>query len=95
MQIGFEWDESKAKGNLRKHGISFDEAVKVFDDPMALTMTDPDHSEDERRFVTIGYSDRKRLVVVCHCDRPGRMRLISARTANRRERRYYEEADTV
>jgi uncharacterized protein len=95
MQIGFEWDEKKAGSNVRKHRISFDEAVTVFDDPMALTLNDPDHSEDERRFVTIGYSNRERLLIVCHCDGPDCIRLISARTANRRERRYYEEAERV
>lgn len=60
---------------------------------MALTMDDPDHSEDELRFVTIGYSERERSLVVCHCDRPDSIRLISARTADRRARRYYEEAE--
>jgi uncharacterized protein len=95
MQIGFEWDEKKAKSNIRKHRISFEEAVTVFDDPISLTMDDPDHSEDEPRFVTIGYSERERLLVVCHCDRPDSIRLISARTADRRERRYYEEAETA
>jgi uncharacterized DUF497 family protein len=62
---------------------------------MALTLDDPDHSEEERRFVTIGYSNRERLLIVCHCDGPDRIRLISARTADRRERRYYEEAERV
>ncbi|HVY94621.1 MAG TPA: BrnT family toxin [Bryobacteraceae bacterium] len=92
MLIGFEWDEEKARRNLRKHGVAFDEAVTVFDDEMAATIDDPDHSTEERRFVTIGWSDRSRLLVVCHCDRPDRIRLISARAANRRERRYQEEA---
>ena len=93
MTIGFEWDEAKAKSNLRKHGVSFDDALTVFDDPLAITLDDPDHSEDEQRFVTIGSSRARRLLVVCHSDRPDRIRLISARKANRRERRYYEGTD--
>lgn len=90
MTTGFEWDEAQARSNLRRHGVSFEDAVTVFDDPMAVTRDDPDHSEDERRFVTIGGSKGGRLLVVCHCDRPDRIRLISARKANRRERRYHE-----
>ncbi len=91
MTIGFEWDEAKAKSNFRKHGVSFDDAVTVFDDRLAITLDDPDHSEEEQRFVTIGNSNAGRLLVVCHSDRPNRIRLISARKANRRERRYYED----
>jgi uncharacterized protein len=95
MTMGFEWDNAKAKSNLRKHGVSFEVAVTVFDDPMAMTLDDPDHSEDERRFLTIGRSKDGHLLVVCHCDRPGRIRLISARKANRRERRYHEGTATT
>jgi uncharacterized DUF497 family protein len=90
MTMGFEWDDAKATSNLRKHGVSFDDAVTVFDDPLAVTRDDPDHSEDELRFVTIGSSKAGHLLVVCHSDRPDRIRLISARKANRRERRYHE-----
>jgi len=90
MTTGFEWDDAKARSNLRKHGVSFEDAVTVFDDPLAVTRDDPDHSEDERRFLTIGNSKGGRLLVVCHSDRPNRIRLISARNANRRERRYHE-----
>jgi uncharacterized DUF497 family protein len=93
MTTGFEWDDAKAKSNLRKHGVSFEDAVTVFDDPMAVTRDDPDHSEDERRFLTMGISKAGQLLVVCHSDRPGRIRLISARKANRRERRYHEDID--
>jgi uncharacterized DUF497 family protein len=95
MPIGFEWDEKKSRSNARKHRISFAEAVTVFDDPIALTLDDPDHSRGERRFVIIGYSNRGRMLVVCHCDRSDRIRLISARAADRRERRYYEQAETL
>lgn len=91
MTTGFEWDDAKARSNLRKHGVSFEDAVTVFDDPMAVTRDDPDHSEDERRFVTMGSSKAGRLLVVCHCDRTDRIRLISARKANRGERRYHED----
>jgi uncharacterized DUF497 family protein len=90
MLNGFEWDESKARSNVRKHGVSFQEAVTVFDDPMSITLDDPEHSDHERRFVTIGFSNRARLLVVCHGDRPDRIRIINSRTADRRERRYYE-----
>jgi uncharacterized DUF497 family protein len=90
MTTGFEWDDAKATSNLRKHAVSFEDAVTVFDDPTAVTRDDPDHSERERRFVTIGNSKAGKLLVVCHCDRPDRIRLISARNANRRERRYHE-----
>lgn len=90
MIKGFEWNEAKARSNLRKHGISFEDAVTVFDDPLAATRDDPDHSEEEQRFVTIGNARDGRLLVVCHYDRPERIRLISARMANRHERRYHQ-----
>lgn len=67
----FEWDHEKAASNLRKHGVSFEEAVTLFFDPLSATFSDPDHSVDERRFVTIGYSSRQRLTVVCHTERKG------------------------
>lgn len=87
----FEWDPAKAEANFRKHGVSFDEAVTVFDDPLAITYTDPDHSESERREITIGASGRNRLLIVSHMDRRGTIRIISARKATRKERRIYEE----
>jgi hypothetical protein len=86
----FEWDRSKATANLKKHRISFDEAVTVFYDPLAATFADPDHSDDESRFITVGYSVRGRLLVVCHVDRGGAIRLISARRATPRERKRHE-----
>jgi uncharacterized DUF497 family protein len=95
MLTGFEWDEAKAKNNARKHRVSFEEAVTVFDDPMSITVDDPDHSEDERRFLTIGSSNKGRLLVVCHCDRASRIRMISARKPDRLERRYYEGTGKV
>ncbi len=86
----FEWDGSKATANVKKHRVSFDEAVTVFYDPVAAAFEDPDHSHDESRLVTVGYSARGRLLVVCHVERGGAMRLISARRATPRERKRHE-----
>ena len=86
----FEWDGTKATSNLKKHRVSFDEAVTVFYDPLAGTFADPDHSDDESRLVTVGYSVRGRLLVVCHVERGGTTRLISARRAIARERKRHE-----
>jgi uncharacterized protein len=78
--------------NSRKHGVSFDEAVTVFQDPVALTFDDPDHSIEERRFLTIGVSVRQRILFVAHADRgEDRIRIISARTSTRRESHAYQE----
>jgi uncharacterized protein len=87
----FEWEPAKAASNLRKHGVSFDEASMVFGDPLAMLMRDPDHSIREERFVLLGMSSRRRLLVVAYAERPPRTWLISARPARRRERRQYEE----
>lgn len=86
----FEWDPYKADSNLEKHRIPFDEAATAFGDPLSLTIADPDHSEDEERFVLLGQSFLGRLVVVVHTDRGERIRIISARIATRNERRSYE-----
>lgn len=86
----FEWDPAKAAQNLSKHGVSFDEASTVFGDPLAGTILDPRHSDDEPRFVTIGLSRSRRLIIVAHTEREDRIRIISARRATRRERRTYE-----
>ena len=90
--LHFEWDETKAKANLKKHGVSFDEAKSVFLDDHARLIPDPDHSEDEERFVLLGYSSGLKLLVVCHCYRVGArvIRLISARKATRQESAIYE-----
>ncbi|MGH2779045.1 MAG: BrnT family toxin [Actinomycetota bacterium] len=87
----FEWDPNKADSNLEKHGVPFDEAATAFGDPLSLTIPDPDHSDDEERFVLLGQSFLGRLVVVVHADRGERIRIISARIATRNERRSYEE----
>ena len=87
----FEWDPDKADSNLVKHGVSFHEAGTVFGDPLALTYFDPDHSDDEDRYLTFGLSNQNRLVVVSHTDRDDRTRIISARPATRQERMSYEQ----
>ena len=86
-----EWDPDKAIRNLAKHGVSFQEAATVFGDPLALTYYDPDHSEEEDRFITFGHSSDGRLLVVSHTDRGDKTRIISARRATRKERKAYEE----
>jgi uncharacterized DUF497 family protein len=91
MYEGFEWDPVKAASNLKKHGVAFEEASTVFDDPFSITIEDDEHSDKEERFVTLGRSDAGRPVVVCHCDREQRIRIISARTAERYEQRQYEQ----
>jgi uncharacterized DUF497 family protein len=91
MSLEFEWDDDKAKKNLKKHGVSFEEASSVFGDPLALTIPDPLHSVEEDRFITLGESHRRRLLVVVSTERGDRIRIISARVATRRERKNYEE----
>jgi hypothetical protein len=91
MALLFEWDPKKARSNLAKHGVSFDEASTVFRDTLSITINAPLHSENEKRFVLIGCSSRNRLLVVVHAERGNRIRVISARRAARRERLHYEE----
>lgn len=86
----FQWDAEKAQSNLKKHGITFEEALTVFYDPLAATFDDPDHSQHERRLVTVGYSARGRLLLVCHTERARSVRLVSARPATKRERKRHE-----
>lgn len=86
----FEWDREKAERNFRKHGVSFDEAVTVFYDPLSATFDDPDHSVREKRFVTVGYSAHGHLLVVSHTERGNAVRIISARHATARERKRHE-----
>lgn len=90
--IAFEWDPKKESANRHKHGVGFAEASTVFGDPLSITIPDPDHSVDERRFVIIGMSSKQKLLVVVHTIRGIQtIRLISARIAGRHERRNYEE----
>jgi uncharacterized DUF497 family protein len=87
----FTWDVRKAAANLKKHGTDFREAATVFDDPLSTTFPDDDHSAREQRFLTIGQSVRRRVLVVAHTEEGGTIRIISAREATRREQRFYEE----
>jgi uncharacterized DUF497 family protein len=89
--LQFEWDPRKASENLRKHGVSFHEAATVFDDPLAITYPDPDHSADESRYLTFGTSADGRLLVVAHAERGDTIRIFSSRRATRNEREIHEE----
>ena len=89
----FAWDTAKAAFNLRKHGVAFLEAGTIFSDPFAFTYDDPDHSKDEDRFITLGFSNQNRLLFVSHIAREGQTGLISARPATRQERRLYEDTE--
>jgi uncharacterized DUF497 family protein len=87
----FEWDPKKATANVKKHGVTFQEAATIFGDPLAITFDDPDHSMSENRYITFGLSLQKRLIVVSHTERGDRTRIINARLMDRKERRIYEE----
>ena len=87
----FEWDESKAQRNLKKHSVSFEEAQTVFDDPFYVDFYDPDHSEAEDRFLLVGTSSRNRVLIVSYTERGDTNRIISARETTRQERYLYEE----
>ena len=91
--MDFEWDDAKADANFRKHGVTFAEAMTVFGDPLTLTGYDPDHSDSEDRYVTMGLSVEGRLLIVSHTDREDRIRIISAREASSRERKDYENGN--
>lgn len=86
----FEWDKDKERRNIRKHAISFDEAVTVFYDPLSATFADPDHSIEEVRLITVGYSSQGRLFVISHTERGDAIRIISARPATILERKRHE-----
>ena len=87
----FEWDPKKAAANNRKHNVTFQEAATILGDSLAFTFEDPDHSISEKRYITFGLSQHKRLLVVSHTERSDRTRIISARLMTRTERRIYEE----
>ena len=92
MDIQFEWDEVKALSNVEKHGVAFEEAVTVFQDPFLITFFDEHHSDYEDRFISIGISERQRLLLVVHADRNNNsIRIISARRATKKERETYEQ----
>ena len=89
----YEWDPKKAAENLRRHSVSFDEATSVFTDPLALTFDDPDHSLDEKRYITIGTSRKQRMLFLSHADRgEDHVRIISARSATPTEAHAYQES---
>lgn len=89
----FEWDPEKAKKNLKRHKVSFEEVITVFYDPLSATFDDPDHSVDEERFITIGYSSHGRLLVISHTERGKTIRIISARHATAHERKRHESKE--
>jgi len=92
MRLNFEWDRRKAVFNIKKHGVSFEEAATAFGNPLSVTIHDPKHSDDEDRFLLLGETQDKKLVVVAHTDRKDTIRLINARTATRQEREDYEKS---
>jgi len=89
--VEFEWNPKKAARNLRKHRVSFSEAATVFGDRLGTTVSDPDHSLAEDRYITVGMSSRRRLLMVAHTERGERIRIINARELTRAERDAYEE----
>ena len=91
VKIEFEWNEKKAQLNFEKHKVSFEESITVFYDPFLATMPDPDHSDDEQRYITIGQSVRGRILVISYTERQNRTRIISCRKATSREKKAYEE----
>jgi len=93
MELTFEWDEEKDRLNQRKHGVSFDEAKTVFNDPRTITIVDEQHSEEEDRYIDLGISSRGRLIVVSYTERGANIRIISSRKAAKSERKTYEQAN--
>ena len=91
MKLRFEWDEEKSKTNFKKHRVSFDEATTVFLDHFSITISDPDHSVEEQRYIDIGSSDNGRVLVVVYTERGSNIRVISCRKATSSERKLYEE----
>ena len=89
--VGYEWDDEKAKSNLEKHGVSFEEAATIFGDPLYVDFYDPDHSVDEHRYLIMGQSRAGRLLIVSYTERDDIVRLISAREVTSAERKAYEE----
>jgi uncharacterized DUF497 family protein len=96
-KINFEWDENKNKLNLKKHKIDFDEAKTVFYDSNARIINDPEHSDEEERFLLLGFSLNFKILIVCHCFRNDdkNIRIISARKADKQEQKYYKEVNKL
>lgn len=93
MALTFEWDEEKSKRNFRKHGVTFEEAKTVFNDSFAITIADPDHSDEEERYLDIGLSVKERVLVVWYTEREENIRIIGCRRATPSERKTYEERE--
>lgn len=91
MPLKFEWNPIKAKQNIEKHGVSFDEAATVFSDPLSMTYDDPDHSYGENRYIIIGLSAQGELLFVSHAETDDKIRIINARRLTRKERKQYEQ----
>jgi uncharacterized DUF497 family protein len=91
MATEYEWDEAKASSNLLKHGVTFEEALSVFDNPLAIIFDDEDHSGGESREIIVGHSVQHRVLLVCFSERAGTVRMITARPATPKERKDYEE----
>jgi uncharacterized DUF497 family protein len=92
MAIQFEWDPKKANSNLKKHQVDFEEASTVFDDQLFITFLDEEHSTHEERYITLGLSNKSRLLMVAHTERDHKIRIISARKAVKNEEKFYQEA---
>jgi uncharacterized DUF497 family protein len=92
--VFLEWDQAKEVRNRRKHGVSFAEAATVFGDPLSKTFPDLEHSEQEERYLTLGASESGKILVIAHLEEGDNIRIINARPATRRERRFYEEQKT-
>jgi uncharacterized DUF497 family protein len=92
VAIHFEWHPEKARGNLKKHRVDFEEASTIFNDPQFITFLDDEHTQDEERFITIGLSNKNRLLMVAHTEQNDKIRIISARRATKNEEKFYQEA---
>jgi len=92
MNRQFEWNPEKAKNNLQKHQVGFEEASTIFDDPQFIAFLDEEHSADEERYITIGLSNKNRILIVAHTDRNEFIRIISARKVTKHEEKFYNEA---
>ncbi len=90
MKLKFEWDINKAKSNQKKHGVSFEEAQTVFDDPFYVDFYDPDHSKNEERYIIFGASSQNRILLVSYTERGNKIRIISARLATKQEHKNYQ-----
>lgn len=91
MRLIFEWDEVKAKANFKKHKVSFEEGKTIFNDPFLFTFPDDKHSENEERYINIGFSVNGRVLILTHTERQGIIRIVSCRKATHCERSFYEE----